>query len=145
MFVAGPIGLRMKRNALIAIAAASLLAGLAATKLTKKTVDERLTEYGPAARTRLQPHFEKAKLAYPPAKLLFVGIKDERRLELYGAGTGQPWKFLRAYPALAASGSLGPKLREGDRQVPEGIYPIELLNPNSRFHLSLREIGRAHV
>jgi murein L,D-transpeptidase YafK len=29
-------------------------------------------------------------------------------------------------------------LREGDRQVPEGIYPIELLNPNSRFHLSLR-------
>jgi murein L,D-transpeptidase YafK len=29
-------------------------------------------------------------------------------------------------------------LREGDDQVPEGIYPIESLNPNSTFHLSLR-------
>jgi murein L,D-transpeptidase YafK len=39
---------------------------------------------------------------------------------------------------LKASGKLGPKLREGDRQVPEGLYRIESLNPNSRFHLSLR-------
>ena len=27
---------------------------------------------------------------------------------------------------------------EGDKQVPEGFYRIELLNPNSRYHLSLR-------
>ena len=33
------------------------------------------------------------------------------------------------------SGTLGPKLREGDRQVPEGLYGIESLNPNSLFHL----------
>lgn len=33
---------------------------------------------------------------------------------------------------------LGPKLRAGDLQVPEGLYRVELLNPNSRFHLSLR-------
>ena len=33
---------------------------------------------------------------------------------------------------------IGPKLREGDKQVPEGFYRIELLNPNSRYHLSLR-------
>jgi hypothetical protein len=39
---------------------------------------------------------------------------------------------------LAASGELGPKLKEGDRQVPEGLYGIESLNPNSRFHLSMR-------
>ncbi|MGI9336080.1 MAG: L,D-transpeptidase family protein, partial [Gammaproteobacteria bacterium] len=26
----------------------------------------------------------------------------------------------------------------GDLQVPEGIYRIEALNPNSRFHLSMR-------
>jgi murein L,D-transpeptidase YafK len=32
---------------------------------------------------------------------------------------------------------LGPKLREGDRQVPEGVYRIASLNPNSRFHLSM--------
>lgn len=33
---------------------------------------------------------------------------------------------------------MGPKLREGDRQVPEGVYPLESLNPNSRFHVALR-------
>jgi murein L,D-transpeptidase YafK len=35
------------------------------------------------------------------------------------------------------SGTLGPKLRQGDRQVPEGIYSIVYLNPNSVAHLSL--------
>ena len=36
------------------------------------------------------------------------------------------------------SGKLGPKLKEGDRQVPEGIYELESLNPNSLYHLALR-------
>jgi murein L,D-transpeptidase YafK len=45
---------------------------------------------------------------------------------------------VRSYPILAASGRLGPKLRQGDKQVPEGLYRIESLNPNSRFHLALR-------
>jgi murein L,D-transpeptidase YafK len=46
--------------------------------------------------------------------------------------------LIKTYPVLAASGAAGPKLREGDNQVPEGLYRISLLNPNSRFHLSLR-------
>jgi len=41
-------------------------------------------------------------------------------------------------PILGASGTEGPKLREGDGQVPEGVYAIESLNPNSRHHLALR-------
>jgi murein L,D-transpeptidase YafK len=45
---------------------------------------------------------------------------------------------LKTYPVLAASGGIGPKLREFDSQVPEGLYDIESLNPNSRYHLSLR-------
>lgn len=54
------------------------------------------------------------------------------------------------WPILAASGSSGPKLRSGDRQVPEGLYAIESLNPMSRFHLALRvgypnEFDRAHA
>jgi len=115
------------------------LAGIAAAKLQpKKTTEQRLAEYGPTARARLRSHFDKAKIDYPSARLVLVGIKAERRLELYGAGQDGRLKFLRDYPVLAASGGPGPKLREGDRQVPEGVYPIELLNPNSRFHLSLR-------
>ncbi|MBA2479759.1 MAG: hypothetical protein H0V44_03775 [Planctomycetes bacterium] len=60
-------------------------------------------------------------------------------LEVHARGDAMsPWRLVNAYPILAASGAPGPKLREGDRQVPEGIYAIENLNPNSRYHLALR-------
>ena len=102
------------------------------------TVEERLQQYGAAARARLSAHFEKQKISYPPYELIFVGLKEEKRLEIYAKSGTNDFKFVRAYPILAASGVAGPKLREGDRQVPEGIYAIELLNPNSSYHLSMR-------
>jgi murein L,D-transpeptidase YafK len=58
-------------------------------------------------------------------------------LQVYAAGEDEAFHFVCAYPVLAASGILGPKLREGDRQVPEGVYRIWELNPNSRYHVSL--------
>lgn len=102
------------------------------------SVAERLAEYGPAARARLAPHFQRAGVAYPPTELCLVGLKDERQLELYAASGTNALRFVRAYRVWAASGEAGPKLREGDKQVPEGFYRIESLNPNSRFHLALR-------
>jgi murein L,D-transpeptidase YafK len=42
------------------------------------------------------------------------------------------------YSICAASGRAGPKRREGDFQVPEGFYAIDMFNPRSRFHLSMR-------
>ncbi|HSP77399.1 MAG TPA: L,D-transpeptidase family protein, partial [Myxococcaceae bacterium] len=51
---------------------------------------------------------------------------------------GKPLVKVRTYPFCAASGELGPKRREGDLQVPEGFYVIDLFNPRSQFHLSLR-------
>ncbi len=44
---------------------------------------------------------------------------------------------MRVFPILRASGRLGPKRQEGDRQVPEGFYTVDRLNPRSLFHLSL--------
>ncbi len=107
-----------------------------ATRAT--TVEERIALFGPAARVRMQPYFAAAGVAYPPTRVVLVGLKAERRLELYAAGPDGALRFLRSYPVLAASGVLGPKLREGDQQVPEGLYRIDSLNPNSQFHLSLR-------
>jgi murein L,D-transpeptidase YafK len=104
----------------------------------EKTVEDRLAEFGPAARKRWAPYFEDAHVSYPPAKLVLVGLKAEKQLEVYAAGADGVVRFIRRMPVLAASGSGGPKLKEGDRQVPEGIYPIEWLNPNSRFHVSMR-------
>lgn len=104
----------------------------------EKTVEDRLAEYGLSARARLEPAFRDAGVSYPPARVVLVGLKRERALQVYAASGDGPMRFVKSYPILAASGHAGPKLREGDRQVPEGLYRVVFLNPNSRFHLSLR-------
>jgi len=103
-----------------------------------KTVEDRLKEYGEQARARTKPFFQKATVSYPPRKLILLGLKGERVVQVYASDETNGYRFVRSYPILAASGGPGPKLREGDRQVPEGIYPIELLNQNRSYHLSLR-------
>ena len=102
------------------------------------TTQERLLQYGSPARSRLMPYFHEAGMAYPPSRFVLVALKEERQLNLYAGNANGICKLLRAYPILGASGHLGPKLREGDLQVPEGVYQIESLNPNSAFHLALR-------
>jgi murein L,D-transpeptidase YafK len=114
------------------------LLATAATEPDLKTVDDRVAEFGETVRQRLAPQFTAAGVAYPPARVALLGFKQERSLEVYAANAGDDFRFVCAYPVLAASGVLGPKLRQGDRQVPEGVYRVEALNPNSLFHLSLR-------
>ncbi len=114
------------------------LAELQGSARGEATVSSRTAEYGEAARARMAPSFQKAGVQYPPARLAFVGLKEEHQLEVWAAEQNGPWRLVKSYPVLAASGTLGPKLRKGDRQVPEGIYQLESLNPNSLYHLSLR-------
>lgn len=102
------------------------------------TVEDRLAQIGDAARSRLRPLFSRAGLEYPPSSVVLIGFKEEKILDLLAAGPDGDFVLVKSYPVLAASGGSGPKLREGDLQVPEGFYELELLNPNSRFHLSLR-------
>jgi len=104
----------------------------------KRTIQQCLAQYGQTVRERLLPYFESAKVSYPPKKVVFVGLKHEKILEVWACGEENRFNLIRTYPILAASGRIGPKLKEGDRQVPEGLYRIESLNPNSIFHLSLR-------
>lgn len=102
------------------------------------SVDERLAQFGEAARSRWKPHFDRAGVNYPPKRVTLLGLKDRAQLEVYATLEGGQWVYVRSIKVLAASGELGPKLREGDYQVPEGIYAVESLNPNSAFHVSLR-------
>jgi len=102
------------------------------------SVDQRLAQFGEQALARLAPPFATAEVAFPPAELSLLAFKDTRVVEAYARIPEGPWRLIRRYPILAASGVAGPKLREGDMQVPEGIYAVTLLNPNSRFHVSLR-------
>jgi hypothetical protein len=101
------------------------------------TMSDALRLYGGSARMRLAPHFRRAGVAYPPKRIALLAFKKEMRLALW-AGDAKSWHFIRAYPILAASGHAGPKLRQGDYQVPEGLYRIEYLNPASSYHLSMK-------
>lgn len=103
----------------------------------KATVSERVEQYSPAVRQRLEPEFERIGMDWPGQRMTLIGLKEEKLLEVWIAGSDGEFKRLHSYPILKTSGGVGPKLREGDRQVPEGVYRIESLNPNSRFHLSL--------
>jgi len=102
------------------------------------TIEERIALIGPAASERLATKFAAAGVSYPPAAVTLVGLKAERQLQLYARAAGRAWRLVHSYPVLAASGVAGPKLREGDKQVPEGLYDIDLLNPNSKFSVSMR-------
>ncbi len=95
-----------------------------------------------AAAARVSPALERDLAASDlelGAPVFLRAFKEERVLELFArdADSGS-FVLFRGYPIAAASGVLGPKLREGDRQVPEGFYAVSAgaMNPNSDFHLS---------
>jgi hypothetical protein len=111
--------------------------GLTGVANDRKTVSDRVKEFGETVHQRLAPRFSKVGVAYPPKHMTLVGLKQERMLEVWVAGQAGEFRLLETLPILGASGTLGPKLAEGDRQVPEGLYRIESLNPNSSFHLAL--------
>ena len=59
--------------------------------------------------------------------------KSKRQLELYAHG-----KVLKSYAVSLGRNPVGPKLREGDKRTPEGLYAIESHNPRSSFHKALK-------
>lgn len=134
----------LRRSLLPLTAACSVVAALAvatarpAAAPPPHTIASRLQALGAAARARLAPRFTRAGLAYPPRAVTLVGLKRERVLQVYAGPRADALVHVADHPILAASGGPGPKLREGDAQVPEGLYRVESLNPNSQFHLSLR-------
>jgi hypothetical protein len=100
-------------------------------------VETALQRLSGRAEAILQERFELAGVDYPPQRIQLIALKRSRRLELWAYQENR-WHFVHDYAVFAASGTRGPKLREGDKQVPEGFYQIVDLNPNSHFHLSMK-------
>jgi murein L,D-transpeptidase YafK len=74
-----------------------------------------------------------------PASPIFVRIfKEESELELWKARDDGRFYHFKTYPICNWSGDLGPKLRQGDKQAPEGFYTVSenQLKPDSKFHLA---------
>ncbi|MCW8889220.1 MAG: hypothetical protein OQL20_01005, partial [Sedimenticola sp.] len=102
-----------------------------------RTIEDVLSEYQGVVENRLKPYFDYVDVNWPPEKVTLVSFKDTRLMELWSYAAGE-WQHIKDYRIKGMSGTRGPKLREGDRQVPEGLYQVELLNPNSAYHLSLK-------
>lgn len=132
LLIAG-IGLWTVRRPLVAWAASG-----GKPPRRQRTVADALATFGEKSRRAYAPLCRAARIAYPPRRLQLLAFKEERRLEVWGADAKGKFRFLKGYDVLAASGGPGVKRREGDFQVPEGFYRLTTLNPNSRFHLSIR-------
>lgn len=86
-----------------------------------------------AAKSRL------AMMASTPEAAMMVRIfKEEDTLEVWKQRRDGSYALFKSYEICTWSGELGPKMREGDRQAPEGFYTITpaLLNPNSSYYLA---------
>ena len=79
-----------------------------------------------------------AKEIARPAQLFVRVFKREQELEVWARPLGGTrFVHLTTYPVCKISGRLGPKRRQGDRQIPEGFYTIDGFNPRSSYHLSM--------
>ena len=71
-------------------------------------------------------------------ELYFRAIKNEKILEIWGKNhADESFQHITDYAFAGYCGSLGPKRKEGDMQIPEGLYHINRFNPMSSFYLSL--------
>ena len=116
----------------LTVAAAGLLAGCT-------------DDYGSASSTRSVQPLSPQMLALMQEKgtnkdapLLIRTFKKEAEFEVWKMAADGRYTLLKTYPMCRWSGQLGPKVREGDRQVPEGFYTISpgQMNPNSAYYLS---------
>jgi murein L,D-transpeptidase YafK len=102
---------------------------------------------GPTARAmkplsqEMISELEKRKMPKESAILVRL-FKEEAEAEVWKQDDTGRFALLKVYPICRWSGELGPKMKEGDRQAPEGFYTIKptQMNPNSHYYLSF-DIG----
>jgi len=83
--------------------------------------------------------FSAKGLAARQSEVFIRVFKEEAVVELWArARSADTCALVRTFRICASSGTLGPKRRQGDGQVPEGVYRVSGFNPTSAFHMSLR-------
>jgi murein L,D-transpeptidase YafK len=117
-----------------ALAAALALAGCYTDDGSYQIPSRAMKELSPEMISLLQ-----AKNMPKDSPILVRLFKEESELEVWKQDTSGRYELLRVYPICRWSGDLGPKVREGDRQAPEGFYAITpgLMNPNSNYYLAI--------
>src|ERR1700746_1091057 len=116
------------------IAAATALAGCNTDSLTTVSSERALRPLSPEMTRELE------KKNMPKESPILVRLfKEESELEVWKQDTTGRFALLKNYPICRWSGELGPKIKEGDRQAPEGFYTITpgQMNPNSSYYLAI--------
>ena len=86
----------------------------------------------------LQKQFEAKKLIWPAKYIYIRSFKYDSQLEVWVKNAiKDQFQLFKTYKVCALAGTLGPKRMEGDYQVPEGFYYINVFNPKSNYYLSL--------
>lgn len=108
----------------------------AAPRRERARVSARAARAATNAQRRLGATLKAKGVAFGD-EIYLRAFKEEALLELW-MRRGERFELVRTYPVCAASGGLGPKLRVGDEQVPEGFYRVGAgaMNPASNYHLS---------
>ena len=117
-----------------AVAAATALGGCNTDTLSTVTPERALRPLS----SEMMRDLEKKNM--PKESPILVRLfKEESELEVWKQDTTGRFALLKTYPICRWSGELGPKIKEGDRQAPEGFYTITpgQMNPNSSYYLSV--------
>lgn len=86
----------------------------------------------------VKQYFANQKLSMDKFQLFLRAFKKEEILEVWIKEMNkEQFVLLQTYDFCSSSGTLGPKRKEGDAQIPEGVYQINHFNPVSNFYLSL--------
>lgn len=102
-----------------------------------QSTDRVLSYYGPAVRAKLKPLFAAQQIVYPPQSMTWIALKEEKQLLLFAKNKSGNYKQILSYAIIGTSGMAGPKLKEGDKQVPEGFYKIAGFRPNLVAHIGM--------
>lgn len=87
----------------------------------------------------LEEELKKKDIKTNNFSIYLRAFKHEGELEVWVKNKNDVhYKLFKIYAICASSGILGPKRKEGDGQVPEGFYEIDLFNHKSDYYLSLR-------
>src|SRR5918911_1002926 len=135
----GPVHRMLSRSRIAAWrVAAGLAALLAAADIRPAAAEPKHLAPIPAATLALMA----ARNTTAASPILIRAYKKESELEIWKQARDGRYVHLKTFPICRWSGQLGPKVRQGDRQVPEGFYTItpKQMNPNSAYYLSF-DIG----
>lgn len=125
-------------GALAALCAALIFPALLATAAAETMPSSRRSDAAYAsASPRLSRDLEKLGLDLGSPVYLRI-TKEPAELTAFIEAEDGTFKRFRSWPVCAVSGELGPKMREGDGQAPEGFYTVKpaQMNPASSYHLS---------